>query len=116
VRPEKQMLNMMLFVQVGCGQSKEMIESKNVWGLAAACIGLLISFTFSLTIQYLYRTDKIDEKLADLALVTIDDYATQTRLPKGLYQEYLNNRRGELTDDHIPINEFTAAMGAAIKQ
>jgi len=80
--PSRQWLNMVLFAQVACTQSDEMIVSKNVWGLASACIGLFMCLMFMLTLQYVYNTDKINEKILDMALVTVDDYTAQTRLPK----------------------------------
>ena len=58
----------------------------------------------------------IDEKLGNLKIVTIDDYAVQTRLPKGLYTEWLKNKSANFTDDTIPINEFTKDIEASIKR
>ena len=83
-----------------------MVEDKNISGLQAACIGLVICAWFMLTVEYLYRTDKIEQYQADLKLVTIDDYTAQTRLPKGLYKEFMDDRRRELTDEDIPIYKF----------
>ena len=107
---------MLLFAQAECTQTEDVNLSKNLWGGAAASIGLLMCLWFTFTMQYLYRTDVIDEKLGNLKIVTIDDYAVQTRLPKGLYAEWLKNKSGSFTDDTVPINEFTKDIGASIKR
>ena len=41
---------------------EEMVQSKNLWGLAVACIGLFMAIFFSITIRYLLNTDEISEK------------------------------------------------------
>ena len=51
---------MILFAQFECSQKEEMVESKNISGLQAACIGLVICAWFMITVEYLYRTDKIE--------------------------------------------------------
>jgi len=106
---------MLLFAQVECKQTEVMVEDKNIKGLQAACIGLFICASFMLTIEFLYRTDKIEEYKGVLALVTIEDYTAQTRLPNGLYKEFMDDRRSELTDEHIPIFEFKTKMAETIK-
>ncbi len=65
---------MVLFVQVECLQTEEMLDSKSTWGLVVACIGLFICMVFTMTIRYLKETDKIIDKRLDLKLVTIDDF------------------------------------------
>lgn len=88
--------------------------SKNIWGGVVASIGLLIMLWYTFTIQYLYRTDVIDEKLADLKIVTVDDYTVQTRLPPGLYKEWLKDRKRSFNQKTIPVLEFERAMSEAI--
>ena len=55
----------MLFVQVECKQSKETLDSKNMWGLGVACIGILICWVFMLTVGHLGKLDRIDEAEVD---------------------------------------------------
>lgn len=108
--PEQQRLNMVLFAQVSCTQTEETILSKNLWGLATACIGLFMCFIFWSTIHYLLRTDKIKERIHDLNLVTVDDYTAQARLPDGLYQDFLKDQGSELGEDDVPIMRFQEKM------
>ena len=96
--------------------TEEVLEQKNLWGLLNVCIGMLICFSFAHTMQYLYRTDRIDERLDDLKLVTIDDYTVQTRLPAGLYEKFIEDQGTHFTDEDIPINKFTEAMSLSIKR
>ena len=49
-------------------------------------------------------------------MTTIDDYVAETRLPQGLYQEYLQSRQDDLTEDDVPINEFSAAIKASLEK
>lgn len=84
-----QKLNTLLFAQVSCTQTEEMLEKKSEWGLAAACIGLLICLFFSITIRSFLTLDEINEKLLDLELVTVDDYTVQCRLKPRIYDEFL---------------------------
>ena len=107
---------MMLFAQVQCKSEPDMLNEKKYWGLCCSCIGLFICLSFFATVEYLYRTDKIDERLADLKLITIDDYTTQTCLPIGLYEEWVQNKGSSFTDDTIPINEFSKDMNKSIKR
>ena len=93
-----------------------MLKSKNYWGLASACIGLWICLIFTFTTKYLYHTDKLDERLADLALTTIDDYAVQLRLPHGLYRDWYKKNEHRFTDETIPIQEFEKDMTESIKR
>ena len=113
--PKVQRLNMILFAQAECTSTDEVLLEKNIWGGAAACIGLLIMLWYTFTIQYLYRTDVIDEKLADLKVVTVDDYTVQTRLPAGLYKEFLKDRKRTFNQNTIRVLEFEKAMSEAIK-
>lgn len=73
----------MLFVQVECKQSKETLDSKNMWGLGVACIGISICWVFMLTVGHLGKLDRIDEAEVDTSLITVDDYTAQVRLPPG---------------------------------
>ena len=65
---------MVLFAQVECSQDEEELENKNTLGLAIACIGLLMCIFFSNTIRLMLNIDKLNDKLFDMDLVTVDDY------------------------------------------
>ena len=71
-------LNTLLFAQVECKQTDEMVASKNNWGLAAVCIGILMMLSFAVTVRLTLNQDIINERLLDLELVTVDDYTAQT--------------------------------------
>ena len=107
--PSLQRLNTLLFVQTACTQTEETLESKNLWGLVAACTGLAMCGYFWSTIQYLLRMDKITARLHDLEIITVDDYTAQTRLPTGLYPDFLRSQT-DLTSEDVPIQRFTKRM------
>ena len=112
--PWLQRLNTLLFVQVECTQTEEMVQSKNVWGLAAACIGLFMCMFFSISIRLLINTDEISEKQMDLKLVTVDDYTAQTRLDPKIYQDFMATRN--LGPSDVPIMRFKQEMIESIRQ
>ena len=64
-----------MFAQVSCVQTDEMLMTKKVWGLAAACLGLAICMMFRSSMIYLLNMDEIQDKLFDMKLVTVSDYA-----------------------------------------
>ncbi len=90
-----------------------MIESKNVWGLAAACIGVLICLYFSFSIRYLLNLDMIEDKLLDLELDTVDDYTVQCRLDPKIYKEFVKNQT--FTDQDVPIIKFKEMLIRSIR-
>lgn len=49
-------------------------------------------------------------------MTTIDDYAAQTRLPNGLFQDYLEDIRGEINFNDVPINKFRDAMTLSLEK
>ena len=114
---EAQRLNMVLFTQVECTQTEEMLESKSTWGLAVASIGLFICMIFTASIRYLKNTDKIIDAQLDIKLVTVDDFTLQTRLPAGLYDKFLETHSGQQTgtNGEAPIMTFKKEMKQKIQ-
>lgn len=84
--------------------TEEMLLTKNQWGLAAACIGLLMCLFFAASVRLLKRLDVIGESQMDLELVTIDDYTAQTRLDPAIYHEFMSNKVYNSND--VPILDF----------
>ena len=78
-----------LYAQVGCMQTQEVLQSKNSWGLAVACLGLLIVFIFRLHMENIRSSIQIDDKLIDMKLITLDDYSIESKIPKKLYEKFL---------------------------
>ena len=76
IRPEAQRLNMLVFAQVSCTQSVDTLVEKGRWGLLSACIGIFMCIVFTSTVKKMLHEDKINDKLLDLKLVTVDDYTT----------------------------------------
>jgi len=87
--------------------------SKNYWGLAAACIGLLMCIFFSSSVTLMLKLDVIEDKLMDLELVTVDDYTAQTRLDPAIYREFLSNNI--FGDNDVPIMDFKQVIQSSIK-
>ena len=88
IGPKFQETYMYLFAQVSCTQTEEMLMEKKVWGLAAACLGLAICMIFSISMTYLVRMDAINDKLYDMKLVTVSDYAIMGQIPRAMYEKF----------------------------
>jgi len=86
--PDAQRLNMLLFAQVACTQSVDTLVEKNQWALVNACIGLFMMVAFTSTVRKMLHEDKLNDRLLDLKLVTVDDYTTQTQLDPKIYADF----------------------------
>lgn len=78
--PAMQRLNMVLFAQVACTQTEEMLEAKNTWGLVAAVIGGFICLIFALSVQSMLKEQVKTANLIDLEIETVDDFSAQCLL------------------------------------
>ena len=72
---EEQVTYMYLYAQVACVQDEETLASKKTWGLAAACLGIAICMIWQNSMNYLLNMDQINDKLYDMQLITVSDYA-----------------------------------------
>ena len=79
---------MYLFAQAACVQTDSMLETKKVWGLAAACFGLAICMIFRVSMVYLLNMDEINSKIYDMKLVTVTDYAVMGQIPKACFEKF----------------------------
>lgn len=82
---------MYLFAQVSCVQSDEMLMTKKVWGMVVACLGLAICMIFHTSMTYLLNMDQINDKLYDMKLVTVSDYAVSGQIPRAMYEKFRMN-------------------------
>lgn len=114
VPPSSQRLNMLLFAQVACTQSEEALVMKNQWGLAAACIGLFMCLIFTSFVRKMLHEDKINDKLLDLRLVTVDDYTTQTLLNPKIYADFVKTLPNKDDPKAVPVMEFKKSMAEKI--
>ena len=67
-------------MQVACEQDEEMLFLKNVMGLCASVIGLLICLVYRNTLVVYTTTNMINEKIFDSQLVTLGDYSVQGKI------------------------------------
>ena len=88
IRARYQETYMYMFAQVSCVQSEEMLMTKNMWGLLVACLGCAICLIWVSAMNYLLKMDKINDKLYDMELVTVSDYAIMGHLPKSMYENF----------------------------
>lgn len=93
-----------------------MLEKKNLWGLGAACIGIIICGTFTITVGYMYELDTIDKTKQEINLVTVEDYTASACLPSALYEEFLQKFGTDLTERETPIHRLKAKLTSAIKK
>ena len=62
--------------------------TKKLWGLAAACLGLAICMMFRSSMIYLLNMDEINDRLYDMKLVTVSDYAIMGQIPSKMYEKF----------------------------
>ena len=68
-----------------------MLMTKKVWGLAAACLGLAICMVFANSMTYLLNMDEINDRLYDMKLVTVSDYAIMGQIPIAMFEKFKIN-------------------------
>ena len=66
-----------MFLQYSCTQTLEAVNTKRVWGLGIACLGILISLILLLVHWYLKQSSVIDFKLWDIETVTASDFTVE---------------------------------------
>ena len=105
---------MYLFAQVSCVQTDEMLMTKKVWGLAAACLGLAICMMFRTSMIYLVNMDEIHDRLYDMKLVTVSDYAVMGQIPSAMYEKFRMQLQ-QIGAPVTPIVEFRNALEKSIE-
>lgn len=78
----------MVFVQVACTQDSDMFDQKNALAYVASSIGLLMMVVYSVALRKMLREDKVNFKILDRKLVTVDNYTTQTWLDPEIYTNF----------------------------
>ena len=81
----KDLLFTVLYAQVSCTASEEFLQSKLYWALACTCIGALMCLFFRFTMIYLGRINKINAKLLDLEIISIEDYSVRGKISHEFY-------------------------------
>lgn len=61
------------------------------WGLFLALIGALMCQIYRLTIGHIEAFLRIDDKIADYELISIEDYTVDAKIPPGFYQSVLKS-------------------------
>ena len=81
--------------------SEKELEKKNMWGLAVACLSLLICLTFREAANYFLASDIVNTKLLDMKLITVGDYTVSGWISKAVW-----NSHKEEHPDHNPTLTF----------
>ena len=106
--------NTIFFAQVACEAPSDYLEEKSYWGLFNAVIGLFMCVFFRFTITHLQNRQKIDDKLLDIDLISIEDYSVRGKISKDLYEHVMKKTENKdldvLSDDarrnYVPIRRF----------
>ena len=64
-----------IFIQAACEQDEDMVHLKNTLGLAVSVLGIAICLVYRNTIVVYQQANKINDKLFDASLITLDDYS-----------------------------------------
>ena len=65
-----------------------MLMTKKTWGLVVACLGLAICLIWTNSMNYLLNMDSINDKIYDMKLVTVSDYAIMGQLTPQMYERF----------------------------
>ena len=77
------------------------------WGLFLALIGALMCQIYRLTIGHIEAFLRIDDKIADYELISIEDYTVDAKIPPGFYHTVLKSlERDGQPSDEVPIKRF----------
>ena len=68
--------------------SEEELESKRQWGLFLAMISLAMVAFVSIEFRYLKNSEVINEKLLDMKLITVNDYAVEIDVTPTMYETF----------------------------
>ena len=69
---------------------------------------------FKIKIGTIERTGRIDDRLMDLQLITVNDYACKAKLNKRVYEKFLERRRPK--SNEIPIAIFEKEIEETISK
>ena len=86
---------------------------RNVVVLGVACIGLLMLFAFQITMRLMYAETNINDKLVEMELTTIRDFAVQGEIPLVCYQDFVLNN--QTSDEPVDIKAFKEALKVALR-
>lgn len=100
-----------MFVQIACESNTSQLDSKNSWGLATACVGLLMVAIFYFALRKIFAESKIEAKLVSYEENSIQDYTVEGEITEKLFQLFqLQNR------DNQSIQAFKEALKAKIEE
>ena len=112
---EKRFENMMLFAQVFCTQGQDDLANKNKWGMASACICLLIAWFYRIKIKQIWKINDLNVKFAQVNEVTVKDYSVSCLIYRSLYQDFKDKNPETKTGDSYLI-KFKQKMIEILKE
>ena len=78
------------FSQVACTtEPKNLVGSKNKWGMFVTTLGLLMVIVYRLRLRRIENELKIEEKIMDYSLSSIDDYTIECKIDSDFYHEVI---------------------------
>ena len=96
---------------MACKSTEEKLQEKNLWGLAVACLSLLIMLWFRGAANYFYASDTINSQLIDMRLITVSDYAISGWIPRAVWKKHIE----EVPDDN-PTMTFMRHLWSVIEE
>ena len=70
----------------------------------------MIVFVFRVTLEYIRSYNQINDKLIDLKLITVDDYSTESKIPRKLFEKFKTEVMGEVGPKQSPVHLFEEFM------
>lgn len=106
------------FAQVSCKSiDEDFFMKKNYLGALISCLGLYMCLIFWMRINRIWNEVKIEDKILDYQLTTLDDYSVCGNISREFYQDVINQTKIDIdsqedqTDeqkrDIVPIQRFT---------
>ena len=105
---------LVLFAQVSCNQTDETLKSKNLVGMAMACIGLLMVVHFKASINRLKSHCLIDKASMPL-LSTVEDYSVKCMIPVPTF-DYFRKVHKETPEGPSHLLAFKRMLESQIKK
>ena len=77
-----------MFAQVKCKQGDGVLKNKEYTGLLCSALIFICGFVFLFSLNRMSTSCAVDNKVADMLLCTLDDYAVELDLSDRIYRDF----------------------------
>lgn len=91
-------------MKVECKLEPTVVTRNRMVGILIVFIGILMALCYSLVLDYLEKTSKVDFKVWDLNTCTVADYSVELQLPDKVWFTYLDQKANGL--ESRPFDQY----------